>query len=220
MFSYTEKYLTSRGRTELLQIQTGVVVWGEQVRSDILWLIPESLDCDVTEGHGSFGQCIGKKQDLPFIPKRCPISALYLTLDRTRCSLLCNIFPCLFIGVCTRMLGLPRYLWPAFLQVFSAFCFDSRQTLHVAAFRLTFGDITDPVFKVRPTAAPWHVLQVETLIRAQHDDLDGARLEQSDLVLSRQLPERQQSFAERKYWPFKLIIILLKSASSWLMLVF
>lgn len=34
------------------------------------------------------------------------------------------------------------------------FCFDSRQTLHVAAFRLTFGDITDLVFKVRPTAAP------------------------------------------------------------------
>lgn len=26
MFRYTEKYLTSRGRTELLQIQTGVVL--------------------------------------------------------------------------------------------------------------------------------------------------------------------------------------------------
>lgn len=34
----------------------------------------------------------------------------------------------------------------------------------MAAFRLTFGDITDLVFKVRPTTAPGHVLQVEALI--------------------------------------------------------
>lgn len=59
-----------------------------------------------------------QKQDLPFIPERCPISGLHLTPDRTRCSLLCNIFPCLLMGVCTQMLGSPRYLWPAFLRGF------------------------------------------------------------------------------------------------------
>lgn len=58
MFSTTQKYLKSRGATELLQIQTGVVLWGEQVRSDILWLIPESLVCDVTESHGSFSKYV------------------------------------------------------------------------------------------------------------------------------------------------------------------
>lgn len=38
------------------------------------------------------------------------------------------------------------------------------QTVHLAAFRLTFGDITDLVLKVRPTTAPGHVFKVEALI--------------------------------------------------------
>lgn len=63
----------------------------------------------------------------------------------------------------------------------------------MAALRLTFGDVTDLVFKVRPTTAPGHVFQVEALIRAQHDHLNGAGLEQSNLVLCSQLPARKDT---------------------------
>lgn len=138
-----------------------------------------------------------EKQALPFIlhtnltlprPRQNPqlVPATYFSLI-------------LYNRLCMQMNdGSPCYLWPAFfssLLIFSCFCFQSRQTSHVAAFRLTFGDITDRIFKVRPTAAPWHVFQVEALIWAQHDHLDGARLEQSDLVLCRQLPGKEQSVA-------------------------
>lgn len=57
---------------------------------------------------------------------------------------------------------------------------------------LTFSDVTDLVFKVGPSTAPGHVLQVEALIWAQHDHLDGTGLEQSNLVFSSQLPAGDQ----------------------------
>lgn len=54
---------------------------------------------------------------------------------------------------------------------------------------LTLGDITDAVFEIGSSTAPAHVLQTERLIRPQHDDLNGAGLEQSDLIFCRQVPE-------------------------------
>lgn len=72
---------------------------------------------------------------------------------------------------------------------------------HVAALGLTFGDVTDLVFKIRPAAAPGHVFQVEALIGAQHDHLDGAGFEQRDLVLSGQLPaekDRNKMFKSKR----------------------
>lgn len=70
--------------------------------------------------------------------------------------------------------------------------FPSAAAVHVAALGLTFGDVTDLVFKFRSAAAPGHVFQVEALIRAQHDHLDGAGLEQRDLVLCSQLPAEKE----------------------------
>lgn len=51
----------------------------------------------------------------------------------------------------------------------------------------TLRDIIDAVFEVGSSAAPGHVLQTEGLVWTQHDDLDGARLQQSDLVFCRQI---------------------------------
>lgn len=53
---------------------------------------------------------------------------------------------------------------------------------------LTLGDIADPVLEVVAAAGPGHVLEGEGLVGAQHDHLDGAALEQHDLVLCRQIP--------------------------------
>lgn len=100
------------------------------------------------------------------------------TLPRLRQNLLLisvtylPLLPC--DHLCTEIIVTSDPLSSVSNEPFFPFCFDSRQTLHVAAFRLTFGDVTDPVFKVRPTAAPRHIFQVEALIRAQHDHLDGA----------------------------------------------
>lgn len=51
----------------------------------------------------------------------------------------------------------------------------------------TLRNVIDAVFEVRSSAAPGHVLQTERLVGTQHDDLDGARLEQGDLIFCCQL---------------------------------
>ena len=55
----------------------------------------------------------------------------------------------------------------------------------------TSGHIADLVLVVRAATSPRHVLQGEGLVGAQHDDLNGTRLQQHDLVLRGKVPARE-----------------------------
>ena len=55
----------------------------------------------------------------------------------------------------------------------------------------TFGHITDLVLEVRAAAGPGHVVHGEGLVGAQHDDLNGTRLQQHDLVLRGEVSARE-----------------------------
>lgn len=48
----------------------------------------------------------------------------------------------------------------------------------------TSGHVADLVLVVRAATGPGHVVQGEGLVGAQHDDLNGTRLQQHDLVVS------------------------------------
>ena len=55
----------------------------------------------------------------------------------------------------------------------------------------TSGHIADLVLVVRAATSPRHVLQGEGLVGAQHDDLNGTRLQQHDLVLRGKVSARE-----------------------------
>lgn len=74
----------------------------------------------------------------------------------------------------------------------------------------TFGYITDLVLVVRAATGPGHVVHGERLVGTQHDDLNGTRLQQHDLVLGGEVSAREGAAGGGRsgYWFMQISVVL------------